>query len=381
MSNSKPPIVVVAFNRPRSLLRLLGSLANAHYPAKDILLIISIDKSDNNEDVLKIANNFEWNFGTKEIKYNETNLGLRKHVLQCGAISQQYDSVIVLEDDLYVSPNFYEFSLAALKFSEDKEYICGISLYNHQLNVHNRENFSAIEDGYDNWYFQFASSWGQVWSKKQWGGFMDWYLSNQKLEDNISIPLNVLKWSDKSWLKYYIVYLIEEKKYFFYPKVSLTTNFSDAGTHIGTDSTYFQVPLAFAKGQQYQFSPIKESKAIYDAFFENQNLHKYLNIEKHEVCIDLHAYKTNSEQRYWLTTNVLNFKILKSFGRSLKPIDANITEGVLGKEIFLYDTFNSKKNELKFNNKRKLYYRIKDISLTDALKISYFKIFDKIRKK
>ena len=56
----------------------------------------------------------------------------------------------------------------AMEFSVNKKYIGGISLYNHELNVHTKENFKALDDGYDNWYFQFASSWGQAWSKANW---------------------------------------------------------------------------------------------------------------------------------------------------------------------------------------------------------------------
>lgn len=380
MSTNNTPIVIVAYNRPRSLLRLLRSVSNANYPHKEITLIISIDKAENNSEVLEIANNFDWQFGTKLVNYNEVNLGLRNHILKCGDISLEYGSVIVLEDDLYVSKNYYEYSKAALDFSFNKDYVGGISLYNHKLNVHNREEFSPIEDGYDNWYFQFASSWGQAWSSQQWHNFKDWYTINPKLELFKSIPANVTAWSNKSWLKFYIAYLINENKYFLYPKISLTTNFSDAGTHVGKDSTSFQVPLSNLNNKKYQFATLEESTSVYNAFYENQQLHEYLNLNQQEVCIDLYAYKPEPEERYWLTTKNLDYKISKSFGRSLKPIDMNIIENISGEEIFLYDTSNSQKNKTKYNWQRKFIYNIKHISLTDALKISYFKILDKLRE-
>lgn len=380
MSYSITPIVIVAYNRPKSLLRLLRSINNANYPSKEIDLIISIDKAENNEEVLEIANNFIWEYGKKLVKYNEINLGLRKHILKCGDISKKYGSVIILEDDLYVSSNFYNYSLQALKFSDDKNYVGGISLYNHMINVHNREFFIPIEDGYDNWFFQFASSWGQAWSKLQWENFKEWYSKNQELKSRKNIPTNVSSWSDKSWLKFYIAYLIKENKYFIYPKISLTTNFSDAGTHVGKDGTGFQVPLAHLKNKEYQFSNLKISNSVYDAFYENQTLHAYLSLNKEEVCIDLYAYKPKPMERYWLTTKILDYKVLNSFGRSLKPIDMNIIENIKGEEIFLYDTSSSQKNMAKYNWQRKFIYNIKHISLTDALKISYFKFLEKLRR-
>ena len=93
------PVVVVAFNRARSLKRLLGSLNDAIYTVDDVPLIISIDKGDSNQDVLAVAESFVWEHGEKKVVYQETNLKLRKHVLQCGDYALKYGNVIVLEDD------------------------------------------------------------------------------------------------------------------------------------------------------------------------------------------------------------------------------------------------------------------------------------------
>lgn len=379
MPDSRVPIVVVAYNRPRSLIRLLKSLAKANYPSNDIPLIISIDNADTNNDVLQIANDFIWNFGPKEVKYQKVNLGLRKHVLKCGSISQKYGAVIILEDDLYVSINFYNYAQSALKFSADKDYIGGISLYNHQLNVHTRDNFTAFEDRYDNWYFQFASSWGQAWSKNQWVAFSEWYQENKILQSNSTIPRNVTQWSDQSWLKYYIAHLIETKKYFLYPKISLTTNFSDAGTHVGEDSTAFQVPLYFNKKKGFNFSTLQDSNSVYDAFFENVNIYKNLGYSKASICIDLYAYKDKPKERYWLTTQFLNYKIIKSFGRSLRPIDANIVEDIIGKDIYLYDTELIADNNPKIKSNRKTTYNIKYISYKTAVGVVLDQTLSKIK--
>ncbi len=63
------PIVIVAFNRPDSLKRLLFSLKKAEYP-QNVDLIISIDQGDN-EDVIKIAEEFVWDYGEKKIITHE----------------------------------------------------------------------------------------------------------------------------------------------------------------------------------------------------------------------------------------------------------------------------------------------------------------------
>lgn len=372
-------IVVIAYNRPNSLARLLESINNAKYQISNIPLIISIDFAENNKKVYQIADKFIWNYGLKKVIKNHENLGLRKHVLKCGDLTNIYGSIIMLEDDLYVSPNFYEYAVSALKFSENKNYLAGISLYNHPVNVHTNEVFKPLEDGYDNYYFQFASSWGQAWTKEQWSTFKVWYEENQTLTSDTQIPKNVTDWSDKSWLKYFTVYLIKTNKYFLYPKVSLSTNFSDAGTHVGFDTTSYQTALKIANQKDTIFSSIDESQSVYDAFYENTQLNEFLGLEKDELCVDLYGYKKEFTLRYCLSTQLLNYKIIKIFGRSLKPLDANILFNIKGVDIFLYDISVQQKNPHKINHYRRLLYNLGHLSFKNSFLITRKLYFLKIK--
>ncbi len=360
------PIVVVAFDRPKSLRRVLKSLSEASYELQDIDLIISIDHAPHNQEVLEVANSFDWKFGEKIVKYAKTNLGLRKHIINCASLAIEYGSVIILEDDLYVSPNFYSYSTQALSFAEERQEIGGVSLYNHRTNVHKSRNFEPTYDSYDNWYFQFASSWGQAWTKNQVADFLEWYEQTPNISNTKSIPKNVRAWSDKSWLKYFIAFLIEKDKYFIYPKVSLTTNFSDKGTHVGVDSTAFQVPLLTVSKKKYKFSELSDSKCVYNAFFENQHLHNYLNIEKEDLSTDLYGYRDQYDTRYVLTSSILDYKMIKQFGRSLKPHENNIIFDIEGNDFFLYDTLEKVINPAVKNRFREITYQIKHLNLSDA---------------
>lgn len=373
----KPAIVIVAFNRIQSLQRLLKGIRTATYNINDIPLLISIDFALDNQAVLDLANEFEWPYGKKEVIYQNKNLGLRKHILECGAYATTFGSVIILEDDLYVSPNFYSFVCNALEFSEDKTYIAGVSLYSHQYNVHSRSNFSPLLDGYDNWYFQFASSWGQAWTKIQWESFYAWYITQEVLEPHPSLPDNVTRWSEKSWLKYFIAYLVETDTYFLYPRASYTTNFSDMGTHVGKDTTTFQIPLDFSKDPQFRFSTLDDSSSVYDVFYENRKLHNYLNIRKVELLTDLYGKKTNQQNlRFILTDKILPYKVLRTFSRSLKPHDANIVDQISGDDLFLYDSQTTQSNTIKLNAYRKIMYNIKSLNHKEAKIIIFQQIKD-----
>ena len=364
----RPVIVVVAFNRPRSLQRLLTFLARAWYPDKNITLIISIDKGDN-QNVLTIANEFVWEFGEKIVDYQKENLKLRKHILKCGNWSQQYGSVIVLEDDLIVSPYFYNYATQALKFSDNKEYIGGVSLYNHRWNVNVSEPFEIIDDPYDNWYFQFASSWGQAWTAAQWKNFREWYEINETKDLHaFDMPEFVANWSSSSWLKYYIKYLIEQDKYFIYPKKSLTSNFSDAGTHVNSDNTNYQVPFDECR-RVYHFSELEDSRCVYDAFFESKRMNDFHEIKAMDVTVDLYGSKIASKTRYWLSRKILNYAVVSSYGCSMRPHEANIVYNIPGEDFFLYDTSIEEKNWHKFNAKRKAVFNHRYILLKDYLPI------------
>ena len=137
-------IVVIGYNRLDSIQRLLSSLLQADYPKQEIPLIISIDKSPSDK-VSEYAQSFEWPYGTKHIVRHSQNLGLRKHVLQCGDFLKQYEAVIILEDDLLVSPRFYYFACQAVNKYSKNECIAGISLYTPAVSFYrNRTGMTYI---------------------------------------------------------------------------------------------------------------------------------------------------------------------------------------------------------------------------------------------
>ena len=347
LETDKTAIVIIAYNREKPLRRLLSSVKTADYPDKcEVPLIISIDKSDNGE-VLKAASEFDWKYGEKRILTHDKRLGLRRHVLECGDHSGEYGNVILLEDDLFVMPDFYNYALAALEFTACDERIGGVSLYNHLLNVHVREPFFPVEDGFDNYYLQLASSWGQAYTAGQWKGFKEWLEKRGEGSElcDTDIPENVSSWSDSSWLKYNIAYLIEKDMYFLYPRSSLTTNFMSQGEHSGGESCDLQVPLGVFRGVRYRFGKLYESRSRYDAFFENTALKELMaqrySLKPSDICIDLYGYRRKTElkgRRYLLSSRALPFKILDSYARTLRPLDCNIIYNITGEDFFLYDT-------------------------------------------
>lgn len=101
-------IVVVGYNRIVSIKRLLKSLQEAYYASIAVPLVVSIDKSDCTE-LYDFVENFEWTHGNKYVIIQEKKRGLKEHIYRCGDLSKFFKSVTILEDDLYVSPFFYDY--------------------------------------------------------------------------------------------------------------------------------------------------------------------------------------------------------------------------------------------------------------------------------
>ena len=325
----RPTIIVAAYNRPNSLRRLLNSLARANYTGHDsITLIISIDHSDSSE-VLSAAENFIWKFGDKEIIQHTKNLGLKKHIIFCGDLTQKYHSVIILEDDLVVASAFYDYTCQAINYYQDQNNISGISLYSYFYNEYAKVRFMPLDDGFDNYFLQSATSWGQAWTKRQWQDFKDWYKINHQISfsQQNKIPDTVANWQDKSWKKYFITYMVLKDKYFVIPRISLSTNCSEPGANIVNKQGNYHAPLLL-RNKKFNFSDMSSSQAIYDAHYELEprSLYQYLPwLAEYDVEFDFYGTKnlTKVESEYLMTIRDSSNPI-KSYTLELIPSELNV---------------------------------------------------------
>lgn len=334
-------IVTVAYNRSDSLARLLNSLERAYYGQESPTLIISIDKS-NTDVVERFADEYSWPHGEKMVRKHEQNLGLRNHMLSLGEWFDKYDALVILEDDIVVSPSFYIYTRQCVnKYSSDAN-IAGISLYGFEVNYQTQLPFEAFNDGQDVYFMNCAMSWGEVWMKESWRKFYSWYQEHTEFTPSNAIPDRIMEWRPSSWLKYHTRYCIENNLYFVHPYISLTTNYADAGTH-NSNATSISMQTNLLRGIKKQFNlpDFNERAVLYDGFFENMKLYERLRLSPDDCCLDLNGSRGNRQKKkYWLTTKEANFKIVKSYGLHYRPMEVNVLEDIEGNEIFLYDTLN-----------------------------------------
>ena len=332
----EPAIVVIAYNRERSLRRLLKSLAEANYPSENITLHISIDASKN-PIVKEVADSFEWKHGEKVIDLKTENIGLLKHILECGQLTDKYESIVVLEDDLVVAPDFYNYTVQANDFYAQDEKIAGVSLYSYSSEENNFYPFEPIQDNPDVHFIQVASSWGQSWNKNQWSKFELWLTVNPTGKESL-LPDYILNWGNNSWKKLFINYLIDTDRYFVFPNISYSTNFEDEGTH-ASNTGLFQVTLSCGVVNP-QFCSISDSNSIYDVYFElNSNCLKTLfpSLSEFDLEVDIYGEKpTQSLNKEYILTSRRGSNPVKSFGTKMKPLLQNVLAEVDGDEIGLY---------------------------------------------
>ena len=329
-------LVVVGYNRPKSMRRILDSLNRAQYDYTEIPLVISIDNSGD-DSVRKEAESFQWKHGEKKLICHKERIGLRKHIISCGDLTEEYGAVMILEDDLYVSPDYYNYAMKALEKYGDHPKIAGISLNTKRELLESPYPFFPRHTGYDVYFQQFASSWGQVWNRRMWTDFKKWYDQHPTLPWNVNVPLTVLNYPDTSWAKFYQTYVVEQDKYYVFSYDSLTTNFGDAGEHFNHNSSAFQSVLFYGK-KDYRM-PEFEDGVKYDIFGEPVGLGEVLGVPEEELTCDLWGRKQPEAYRRYLLTCVRKpYQLICQYSMCMKPMELNILEQIPGQDITLYDT-------------------------------------------
>lgn len=332
-------IVAVGYNRPDSIEQLLMSLLKADYQNDKVDLVISLDKGARQQEIIAVSEKMQWPYGNKVVRAFEERQGLRSHIIQCGDLTEKYDAVVVLEDDLLVSPYFYSYVKQTIAYYSNDDRIAGISLYKHQTHPGVNRPFEPANNGYDTYMQQFAMSWGQCWKREMWQKFRAWYSANEQkdLSEGNILPGYVSHWNKQSWLKYYMRYIVETDRYFIYPYFSLTTNASDAGEHCRIPNNDFQVSLQ--EGDLEYRLPAFEKAVKYDVFFERIGIDEKIFPElKGKKLLDLYGGRVEyGDSDYLISTRALPYKIVKKIQPRYRPIEVNCIMPTPGEGIYVYD--------------------------------------------
>ena len=171
------PIVIFAFNRLQSLIRLVESLKfNPEYQYSDLYIFVDgarpekLGEKDRVEQVKEYAKTIV-GFKSTHLSFSDKNKGLARSIIEgVSEVIAKYGKVIVLEDDLEVMPNFLNFMNKGLDVYQDNldvMSVCGFSC-----------KVSAPTDYEEDSYFLSRhSSWGWATWEDRWKD-VDWELKD-----------------------------------------------------------------------------------------------------------------------------------------------------------------------------------------------------------
>lgn len=270
------PVAVFAYNRPTHLARALASLA-ANPEAGQTSVTVYCDAARRPEDrgivaeVRQVAESAT-GFGSLETVFRESNLGLARSVISgVGVILKRHGRVIVVEDDLLLSPHFLRFMNEGLARYADEPRVGSIHGYCYPVASPLPATFFLR--GADCWGW---ATWSRAWAHFEPDGSallaqlrarrlthsfdLDGHFPfTRMLEDQILARNNswAIRWRAACFLKGMLT---------LYPGRTLVDNIGNdsSGTHCGTSMAYSAavslVPVPV------DTIPIEESAAAAAAF-------------------------------------------------------------------------------------------------------------------
>ena len=248
--NQSAPLAIFAFNRPDHLCRTLQALAGCAEAATSRLTIYcdGARRESDNERVaqVRLVARAAAGFASVDVVERASNLGLAASIID-GVTNQlaSEEQVIVLEDDIVVSPHFLRYMNDALEMYAHDEQVASIHGYVYPVAAPLPETFFLR--GADCWGW---ATWARAWRHFRADGsallaelrsrrltrtfdLNGTYPYTRMLEDQIAGRNNswAVRWHASCFLRGMLT---------LYPGQSLVVNIGndDSGTHSGQTSDY-----------------------------------------------------------------------------------------------------------------------------------------------
>ena len=270
------PIILFAFNRPDLVRKTLENLIKCDRVSETVLYVF-VDGPRFEEElhiVEKVKNTIEEYrsfFRNVVVTSRSKNLGLADSVKTgVSSILNEYDSVIVLEDDLLVSQDFIVFMNSQLNLYKDDNRVGSISGFAPPLD-------RAAQ--YDNFFYSRATSWGwgtwrSRWFKVDWdlgtvegliNRFRLWMLLRVGGNDLFRMLIAQQNGLINSWAIVWVYNHIKKGWLVSYPYVSRVAN-------VG-----FGVGATHCKNEQYAYKLILKNNEFAKPLLSNVELDKEMS--------------------------------------------------------------------------------------------------------
>lgn len=255
MLKMNAPVVLFVYNRLEHTKKVLESLSKNILADKTDLFVFS-DAAKNEKGLEKVKHvreyirRMDWREGFQNVTVVEAdqNKGLAKSVI--GGVTQilkKYGKVIVIEDDLILSPYFLKYMNGALEYYKDVSEIWSISGYSFPMK-------SLKKYPHDVFYSYRGCSWGWAtwldrWEKTDWDvkdypklvADKEWQKRFNRGGADLTGMLRMqMEGKINSWAIRWVFSQSNLEMYTVYPKNSYILNdgCDGSGTHLGATKEY-----------------------------------------------------------------------------------------------------------------------------------------------
>lgn len=291
------PIALFVYNRPMHTRRTLEALRRNREAAESELFIFSdspknecaVDGVAGVRDIIKNVKGFRNICITERNK----NYGLAMSIIEgVNGLCEEYGRIIVLEDDLLVSPHFLTYMNTALDRYEPYERVMQIS--GHMFPVKSKTDTDTV-------FLPFTTSWGWAVWQRAWKHF-DPHMSGyeklcvdpslrQMFDLDGSYPYFDMLEAQKngkidSWAIRWYLSVFMNGGLTLFPVRTLVKNigFDCSGTHCGKSEKQSSIDLDFSVRRYPERCVNNEfKKAVFDYFSRSQKDSKISFIEKLRV--------------------------------------------------------------------------------------------------
>ena len=161
--NILAPIVVFTYNRPEHTLRAFNALRkNPLANESDIIIYSDSAKTANHNKAVDEVRSFLseiTGFRSKKVIHRDNNFGLAESIIQgVTEVLKESEKVIVLEDDMVVSPYFLEYMNEALEQFVDDDRVISLHGYVYPVDFELPEAF----------FIRGADCWGWATWRRGW---------------------------------------------------------------------------------------------------------------------------------------------------------------------------------------------------------------------
>ena len=248
--NAYAPIVLFVYNRPEHTLRTVTSLLKSPEAARSDLFVFSDAAKDKSaeEAVKQVREYIRQISGFKAVTVNEreSNWGLANSVIDgVTRICNEFGKVVVLEDDLHVSPHFLAYMNAGLERYVHDEQVMQISGYMFPVEIQIKE---------DALFLPMTTSWGWATWQSSWEKFDKTASGYKTIKNDPDLKkqfdldgrypyFKMLEAQKKdkvdSWAIRWYLSVFKEKGLVLYPRKSLVENSGFDGSGVNCVATGF----------------------------------------------------------------------------------------------------------------------------------------------